>query len=162
MARVVLLTGGNTGDVKRTLQAAQQLINARVAPCCVVRTVTKASRGASMPNSISRTRRLRSPPTCNRSRCLRPCRPSSRNWAATARPKRSRKPYGRGLHLAADRHRHPLLRRRGDRKRAAHRSPPAPFRAGIRLGPAVRNHAPAPPPGHGADHGGDVQGPAPE
>ena len=30
MARVVLLTGGNTGDVKRTLQAAQQLINARV------------------------------------------------------------------------------------------------------------------------------------
>lgn len=30
MARVVLLTGGNLGDVKRTLQAAQQLINARV------------------------------------------------------------------------------------------------------------------------------------
>ncbi len=30
MARVVLLTGGNTGDVKRTLQAAQQLINARI------------------------------------------------------------------------------------------------------------------------------------
>ena len=30
MARVVLLTGGNTGDVKRTLQAAQQLITARV------------------------------------------------------------------------------------------------------------------------------------
>ena len=30
MARVVLLTGGNSGDVKRTLQAAQQLINARV------------------------------------------------------------------------------------------------------------------------------------
>ncbi|MFR6635144.1 MAG: 2-amino-4-hydroxy-6-hydroxymethyldihydropteridine diphosphokinase [Alistipes onderdonkii] len=43
-----------------------------------------------MPNSISRTRRLRSPPTCNRSRCARPCRPSSRNWAATARPKRSK------------------------------------------------------------------------
>lgn len=30
MARVVLLTGGNTGDVKRNLQTAQQLINARV------------------------------------------------------------------------------------------------------------------------------------
>lgn len=30
MARVALLTGGNTGDVKRTLQAAQQLINARI------------------------------------------------------------------------------------------------------------------------------------
>ena len=30
MARVFLLAGGNTGDVKRTLQAAQQLINARV------------------------------------------------------------------------------------------------------------------------------------
>lgn len=30
MARVVLLTGGNSGDVKRTLQSAQQLINARV------------------------------------------------------------------------------------------------------------------------------------
>ena len=32
---------------------------------------------------------------------------------------------------------------------AAHRSPPAPLRTGIRSGPAVRNHAPAPPPGHG-------------
>lgn len=30
MARVTLLLGGNLGDVKRTLQAAQQLINARV------------------------------------------------------------------------------------------------------------------------------------
>lgn len=30
MARVFLLAGGNTGDVKRTLQAAQQLINSRV------------------------------------------------------------------------------------------------------------------------------------
>lgn len=30
MARVILLTGGNAGDVKRTLQAAQQLINDRV------------------------------------------------------------------------------------------------------------------------------------
>ena len=30
MARVVLLTGGNSGDVKRTLQAAQQLVNAKV------------------------------------------------------------------------------------------------------------------------------------
>lgn len=30
MARVFLLAGGNTGDVKRTLCAAQQLINARV------------------------------------------------------------------------------------------------------------------------------------
>ena len=30
MARVTLLLGGNEGDVKRTLQAAQQLVNARV------------------------------------------------------------------------------------------------------------------------------------
>lgn len=30
MARAVLLLGGNTGDVKRTLQTAQQLINARI------------------------------------------------------------------------------------------------------------------------------------
>ncbi len=30
MARVTLLRGGNEGDVKRTLQAAQQLVNARV------------------------------------------------------------------------------------------------------------------------------------
>ena len=30
MARVVLLLGGNQGDVKRTLQTAQQLINSRV------------------------------------------------------------------------------------------------------------------------------------
>ena len=30
MARVALLLGGNQGDVKRTLQAAQQLINERV------------------------------------------------------------------------------------------------------------------------------------
>ncbi|WP_300723116.1 2-amino-4-hydroxy-6-hydroxymethyldihydropteridine diphosphokinase [uncultured Alistipes sp.] len=30
MARVTLLMGGNKGDVKRTLQTAQQLVNARV------------------------------------------------------------------------------------------------------------------------------------
>ena len=30
MARVALLLGGNQGDVKRTLQTAQQLINSRV------------------------------------------------------------------------------------------------------------------------------------
>ncbi|MDE5963423.1 MAG: 2-amino-4-hydroxy-6-hydroxymethyldihydropteridine diphosphokinase, partial [Alistipes sp.] len=30
MARVFLLTGGNAGDVKRTLQRAQQLINNRI------------------------------------------------------------------------------------------------------------------------------------
>lgn len=30
MARVTLLMGGNLGDVKRTLQSAQQLVNARV------------------------------------------------------------------------------------------------------------------------------------
>ena len=30
MARAILLLGGNQGDVKRTLQTAQQLINARV------------------------------------------------------------------------------------------------------------------------------------
>lgn len=30
MARVILLTGGNTGDIKRTLQMAQQLINNQV------------------------------------------------------------------------------------------------------------------------------------
>lgn len=30
MARVILLAGGNTGNVKRTLQTAQQLINDRV------------------------------------------------------------------------------------------------------------------------------------
>ena len=30
MARVVLLTGGNQGDVKRTLQTVQRLVNERV------------------------------------------------------------------------------------------------------------------------------------
>lgn len=30
MTRVILLAGGNAGDVKRTLQTAQQLVNARV------------------------------------------------------------------------------------------------------------------------------------
>ena len=32
MARVVLLMGGDAGNVKRTLQAAQQLVNTRVGP----------------------------------------------------------------------------------------------------------------------------------
>ena len=32
MSRVFLLTGGNTGEVKRTLQRAQQLINDRIGP----------------------------------------------------------------------------------------------------------------------------------
>lgn len=162
MARVVLLTGGNTGDVKRTLQAAQQLINARVG--AVLRC---SHRYESKPWGFDAEQHF-SNQALEVSTDLQPLevleavqaieQELGRNRAAEA----VESPYGRGLHLAADRHRHPLLRRRGDRKRAAHRSPPAPFRAGIRLGPAVRNHAPAPPPGHGADHGGDVQGPAPE
>ncbi len=32
MARVILLMGGNRGEVKRTLQSAQQLINNRIGP----------------------------------------------------------------------------------------------------------------------------------
>lgn len=32
MARTILLTGGNLGDVKRTLQSAQQMINDRIGP----------------------------------------------------------------------------------------------------------------------------------
>lgn len=92
MARVALLLGGNQGDVKRTLQTAQQLVNSRVGAVRAALTVMKASRGDSRPRSVFRTRRWRSPPTSRRTRCSTPASGSSGNWAATAPPRRSRRP----------------------------------------------------------------------
>ena len=140
MARVVLLTGGNTGDVKRTLQAAQQLINARVG--AVLRC---SHRYESKPWGFDAEQHF-SNQALEVSTDLQPLEVLEAVQAIEQELGRNR--AAEAVEKA--------------RKRAAHRSPPAPLRAGIRPGPAVRNHAPAPPPGHGADHGGDVQGPAPE
>ena len=91
MARVFLLAGGNTGDVKRTLQAAQQLINARVG--AVMRC---SHRYESDPWGFEAAERF-----CNQAlevstdsaprRCSTPCRKSNANWAATAQPRRSKR-----------------------------------------------------------------------
>ena len=139
MARVVLLTGGNTGDVKRTLQAAQQLINARVG--AVLRC---SHRYESKPWGFDAEQHF-SNQALEVSTDLQPLEVLEAVQAIEQELGRNR--AAEAVEKA---------------RTGAHRSPPAPFRAGIRLGPAVRNHAPAPPPGHGADHGGDVQGPAPE
>ena len=161
MARVVLLTGGNTGDVKRTLQAAQQLINARVG--AVLRC---SHRYESKPWGFDAEQHF-SNQALEVSTDLQPLevleavqaieQELGRNRAAEAVEKARTGVAYTSRPIDID-----ILFYDDEVKRAAHRSPPAPFRAGIRLGPAVRNHAPAPPPGHGADHGGDVQGPAPE
>ena len=161
MARVVLLTGGNTGDVKRTLQAAQQLINARVG--AVLRC---SHRYESKPWGFDAEQHF-SNQALEVSTDLQPLevleavqaieQELGRNRAAEAVEKARTGVAYTSRPIDID-----ILFYDDEVIASAHRSPPAPFRAGIRLGPAVRNHAPAPPPGHGADHGGDVQGPAPE
>lgn len=117
MARVVLLTGGNSGDVKRTLQAAQQLVNAKVGAVlrCSHRYETKpwgfdadgvfsnqALEVSTDPAAFGSARR----------------RAGHRTGAGPQPRRRScrESPHGRELYLAADRYRHPFLRRRGDRQ----------------------------------------------
>lgn len=78
MARVVLLTGGNVGDVKERLRTAQRLVNARIGPCCAVRTAMGAPRGASRPNSRSSIRCWWPTPISRRTRCSPRCTASSR------------------------------------------------------------------------------------
>lgn len=92
MARVVLLTGGNSGDVKRTLQAAQQLVNAKVGAVlrCSHRYETKP--WGFDADGVFSNQALESRPTCCLWKCSTPCRPSNGSWAATAPPKLSRKP----------------------------------------------------------------------
>lgn len=144
MARVALLLGGNQGDVKRTLQTAQQLVNSRVG--AVLRC---SHRYESEPwgfpglRSVFRTRRWRSPPTSRRTRCSTPASGSSGNWPQPRRRGGREGLFRSRLLLAADRHRHHFLRRRSDRRRTPHGSPSAARRAGIRAGAALRDHAPA-------------------
>lgn len=163
MARVVLLTGGNTGDVKRTLQAAQQLINARVG--AVLRC---SHRYESKPWGFDAEQHF-SNQALEVSTDLQPLevleavqaieQELGRNRAAEAVEKaRTGVTYtSRPIDIDILFYDDEVIA--SERLTVPH---PAPLRAGIRPGPAVRNHAPAPPPGHGADHGGDVRGPAPE
>jgi len=162
MARVVLLTGGNTGDVKRTLQAAQQLINARVG--AVLRC---SHRYESKPWGFDAEQHF-SNQALEVSTDLQPLevleavqaieQELGRNRAAEAVEKARTGVAYTSRSIDID------ILFYDDEVIASERLtiPPASLRAGIRPGSAVRNHAPAPPPGHGADYGGDVRGPAPE
>ena len=134
-----LLTGGNQGDVKRTLQTAQRLVNARVGAVlrCSHRYESKPW-GFAAADGRSRTRRSRSRPTSRRGRCSTPCkeieRQLGRNRAAEAlETGGGRQP----LCVAAGRHRHPLLRRRGDLGRAPDDPASAACGAGVRAGSPV-------------------------
>ena len=140
MARVALLLGGNQGDVKRTLQTAQQLVNSRVG--AVLRC---SHRYESEPWGFPAAERF-SNQALEVSTDLTPhevldaCQRIERELGRN----RGREGLFRSrLLLAADRHRHHFLRRRGDRRRTPHGSPSAARRAGIRAGAALRDHAPA-------------------
>ena len=135
MARVALLLGGNQGDVKRTLQTAQQLVNSRVG--AVLRC---SHRYESEPWGFPAAERF-SNQALEVSTDLTP-------HEVLDACQRIERELGRNLFrsrllLAADRHRHHFLRRRSDRRRTPHGSPSAARRAGIRAGAALRDHAPA-------------------
>ena len=158
MARVALLLGGNQGDVKRTLQTAQQLINSRVG--AVLRC---SHRYESEPWGFPAAQRF-SNQALEVSTDLSPLevldacqgieRELGRNRAAEAIEKAS---SGAAYSSASDRHRHHLLRRRGDRRRAPDGSPPAARRTGVRIAAARGDHAPAPPSRHGSHRRGDAR-----
>lgn len=142
MARVVLLTGGNSGDVKRTLQAAQQLVNAKVGAVlrCSHRYETKPwgfdADGVFSNQALEVSTDLLPLEVLDAVQAIE--RELGRNRAAEAVEKAR---HGRELYLAADRYRHPLLRRRGDRQRTPYRAASAHGRTGVRTRAALRDHA---------------------
>ena len=157
MARVVLLTGGNSGDVKRTLQAAQQLVNAKVGAVlrCSHRYETKPwgfdADGVFSNQALEVSTDLLPLEVLDAVQAIE--RELGRNRAAEAVEKaRTGVNYtSRPIDIDI------LLRRRGDRQRTPYRAASAHGRAGIRTRAALRDHAPAPPSGYGADRGGDAR-----
>ena len=159
MARVVLLTGGNSGDVKRTLQAAQQLVNAKVGAVlrCSHRYETKPwgfdADGVFSNQALEVSTDLLPLEVLDAVQAIE--RELGRNRAAEAVEKAS---HGRELYLAADRYRHPLLRRRGDRQRTPYRAASAAWPNGsshcVPLCEIMRQRRH---PVTGADRGGDAR-----
>lgn len=115
MARVVLLTGGNVGDVKERLRTVQRLVNARIGAVLrcshcygsapwgfeaeqpFVNQVLVADTDLAPHEVLAEVHRIERELGRNR----------ARRGSRTGR-------YGAALRLAADRYRHPALRRRGD------------------------------------------------
>lgn len=144
MARVALLLGGNQGDVKRTLQTAQQLVNSRVG--AVLRC---SHRYESEPWGFPAAERFSNQalevstdltPHEVLDACQRIERELGRNRAAEAVEKASSgavycsRPIDIDIIFYDD---------EVDRRRTPHGSPSAARRAGIRAGAALRDHAPA-------------------
>lgn len=144
MARVVLLTGGNVGDVKERLRTAQRLVNARIGAVLrcshcygsapwgfeaeqpFVNQVLVADTDLAPHEVLAEVHRIE--PGAG----AQPCRRGGR----TGR-------YGAALRLAADRYRHPALRRRGDLHARADDPASGYRRARVRPHAAVRSTAPA-------------------
>ena len=154
MARVALLLGGNQGDVKRTLQTAQQLVNSRVG--AVLRC---SHRYESEPWGFPAAERF-SNQALEVSTDLTPhevldaCQQIERELGRRGGREGL---FGSRLLFAADRHRHHFLRRRSDRRRTSHGSPSAARRTGIRVDAALRDHAPAAASLDGSDRRGDAR-----
>lgn len=92
MTRVALLLGGNQGDVKRTLQTAQQLINSRVGAVLRCSHRYESAPWGFRPRSVFRIGFGGLDRPFRRSKCSTPVSRSSGSWAATVLPRRSRKP----------------------------------------------------------------------
>ena len=156
MARVVLLTGGNSGDVKRTLQAAQQLVNAKVGAVlrCSHRYETKPwgfdADGVFSNQALEVSTDLLPLEVLDAVQAIE--RELGRNRAAEAVEKaRTGVNYtSRPIDIDILFYDDEVI----DSERLA---ASAHGRTGVRTRAALRDHAPAPPSGYGADRGGDAR-----
>ena len=156
MARVALLLGGNQGDVKRTLQTAQQLINSRVG--AVLRC---SHRYESEPWGFPAAQRF-SNQALEVSTDLSPLevldacqgieRELGRNRAAEAIEKASSGAAYSSRPIDID-----IIFYGDEVIDAPDGSPPAARRTGVRIAAARGDHAPAPPSRHGSHRRGDAR-----
>ena len=144
MARVVLFDGRQRrrreGASAHGAAVGQRPHRSRAALFALLR---ERPVGASRPNSRSSIRCWWPTPISRRTRCSPRCTASSGSWGATVPPRRSNGPPRAALRLAADRHRHPALRRRGDLHARTDDPASGYRRARVRPHAAVRSTAPA-------------------
>ena len=150
MARAIILTGGNVGDVKTRLQNAQRLINQHAGPVmrCSHRYKSRAW-GFDAEEEFS-NQVLEVDTDLMPEQLLDALQAIERELGARPRGRTVAQTKDRSpIYVAPDRHRHTLLRRPRDSHRAADRSPSVDPGARIRARPPVRMDARLPPSGVG-------------
>ena len=148
MARAIILTGGNVGDVKTRLQNAQRLINQHAGPVmrCSHRYKSRAW-GFDAEEEFS-NQVLEVDTDLMPEQLLDALQAIERELGRDREAEQSLK-QRTPIYVAPDRHRHTLLRRPRDSHRAADRSPSVDPGARIRARPPVRMDARLPPSGVG-------------